>query len=110
MVARFYSFIKVNVSSVDMSLMHVNSLYNYLISNLWKIGSFDRSRYNSGRLNQVQQHVGQVVSTLVDDPGSILGGGAEQISSASDGTLSPRYSRSRALVARVSCNWYNDLK
>ena len=57
---------------------------------------------------------GQVVSTLAfgaDNPRSIPYGGAEKeknisllLSSASEGTLSRRSSRPRALVARVSCN------
>ena len=52
-----------------------------------------------------------------DNPGSIPGGGAEKenlfsllLSSASEGTVSRRSSRPRALVARVSCNRYTDLK
>ena len=58
--------------------------------------------------------VGQVVSTLAfgaDYPGSIPGAGAEKqfffsllLSNASEGTVSRRSSRPRALVARVSCN------
>ena len=52
--------------------------------------------------------------------GSNPGGGAEKencrkkisllLSSASKGTVSRRSSRPRALVARVSCNLYTDLK
>ena len=48
-----------------------------------------------------------MVSTLAlgaDNPGSIPGGGALLLSSASEGTVSRRSSRLRALVARISCN------
>ena len=64
--------------------------------------------------------VGQVVSTLAfgaDDPRFKSRWGRRKrkfisllLSSASEGTVSRRSSRPRALVARVSCNLYTDLK
>ena len=74
----------------------------------------EKSRHNNNSC------VGQVVSTLAfgtDDPGFKSRWGRRKrifisllLSSASEGTVSRRSSRPRALVARVSCNLYTDLK